>query len=160
MSETSTLAGGTVQIRKAGPGDLHQCACIVNDWIDECAWMPRIHTREKIASFFTPDLLDRRHLLLADDNGEIVGYLSADHDHYIHALYLRAGVRGKGIGSALMHKAKEMFPDELRLGVHVPNRRARDFYERQGFVETGRIPAGDTDEGIEELRMRWTGRRL
>lgn len=156
------MAGGAAQICEAEPGDLGQCADIVNDWIDESEFMPRIYSREKIASFFSPGLLESRQILVAENSdcneggdARIVGYLSVDHDRHIHALYLRPDARGRGIGSALMEAARESYPNDLQLNVHLPNLRAQKFYKRHGFVEIDQVPAEQTDEGVAELRMRW-----
>ena len=147
-------------IREAHPGDLPACAAIVNDWVDEVDWLPRIMSREQTASLFGPDLLEKRTVLVADEDGAILGYLSLDEaDAYIRALYLAPAARGRGIGKALMDAAKARSPDGLSLGVFEPNR-ARAFYAREGFREVpeGRKGTHETEEGVAELLMEWSPR--
>ena len=67
-----------VTIREALSGDLKACADIVNDWIDATDWMPRLPSREVIEQAFNPSLLDERLLLVALEDGSVIGYLSME----------------------------------------------------------------------------------
>ena len=145
-------------VREARPADLPACAAIVNDWVDEVDWLPRVMSREATAALFGPDLLEKRTVLVAEA-GRILGYLSLDEgEAFIRALYLAPAARGRGVGKALMDEAKRRSPKGLRLGVFEPNR-ARTFYGREGFREVpeGRKDAHETEEGVAELLMRWDG---
>jgi ribosomal protein S18 acetylase RimI-like enzyme len=148
MSNTFTIRTGSIA---DGPA----MAKIINDWIDETDWMPRIHSREAIEGFFTPDILSKRVILIGERNGAVEGYLTLRPEGMIAAFYLAPAARGRGLANLMMTEAKHLHPDRLELGVMEPNARARRFYEAQGFIE---IPEGrktDTDEGIPELLMRW-----
>jgi putative acetyltransferase len=130
-------------------------AKIINDWIDETDWMPRIHSHEAIEGFFTPEILAKRVILIGEQNGVVEGYMTLKPEGMIAAFYLAPAARGKGLAELMMSEAKRLHPKQLELGVMEPNMRARRFYEAQGFVE---IPEGrneDTEEGIPELLMRW-----
>lgn len=147
---------GTFTVRIGGAADGPAMAQIINDWIDETDWMPRIHSHEAIEGFFTPELLAKRVVLIGEiTNGTIQGYLTLRPEGMIAAFYLAPAARGTGLAILMMAEAKRLHPERLDLGVMEPNLRARKFYEAQGFVE---IPEGrktDTDEGIPELLMRW-----
>jgi ribosomal protein S18 acetylase RimI-like enzyme len=147
---------GAFIIRRGGAADGPAMAKIINDWIDETEWMPRIHSHEAIEGFFTPEILSKRTILLGERlGGKIEGYLTLRPEGMIAAFYLAPAARGKGLANLMMTEAKRLHPDRLELGVMEPNARARRFYEAQGFIE---IPEGrktDTDEGIPELLMRW-----
>ena len=65
-----------VTIRAAGAADLPACATIINDYIDATDWLPRTLPRDEIAALFEPGLLERRTVLVAEEGGRIVGYLS------------------------------------------------------------------------------------
>jgi GNAT superfamily N-acetyltransferase len=147
---------GAFIIRRGSAADGPAMAKIINDWIDETEWMPRIHSHEAIEGFFTPEILSKRTILLGERlDGKIEGYLTLRPEGMIAALYLAPAARGTGLAKLMMTEAKRLHPDRLELGVMEPNLRARRFYEAQGFIE---IPDGrktDTDEGIPELLMRW-----
>ncbi|GIL01127.1 MAG: GNAT family N-acetyltransferase [Alphaproteobacteria bacterium] len=158
-SEAARATGRRPVLRLAGVADLPACARIVNDYIDETEWLPRVHSREQVAGFFTPTLLASRALWLAELDGDIVGYMSVAPTGMVHALYLAPNARGAGLGAMLIDRAKQDHPERVELTVFEPNLAARRFYAREGFVE---VPEGrrvDTEEGIPTLLMRWRGRQ-
>jgi putative acetyltransferase len=142
-------------IRRATIEDGPAMAAIINDWIDDTEWMPRIHSREAIAGFFDEALFDRRVIFVGEMAGKIDGYLSLKPEGMIAAIYLAKEARGQGLGSKLIDAAKALHPEGLELGVLEPNINAKRFYEREGFVEVPEGRVTDTDEGVPELLMRW-----
>lgn len=88
------------------------------------------------------------------DGERLVGKLSIDalpypslsHTFWVHAVYVHPDARGCGASTALMHAAIESAGAKgarrIALWVNETNTAARRFYERMGFVETGRIPEG------------------
>jgi putative acetyltransferase len=142
-------------IRLATAHDLPACAAIINDYIDATDWLPRIHTREELAGFFTPGLLGRRTVLVAEIDGRVVGYMTMSAEGLVPALYLSPPARGRGIGAAMLERAKALSPGKVELTVFEPNLQARHFYEREGFQE---VPAERKvgEEGLPVLLMRWT----
>jgi GNAT superfamily N-acetyltransferase len=144
-------------IRSADPVDLPKCAQIINDWIDKTAWMPRVASAEEIAANFDASLLKNRFFRVAEIRQEVCGYLSLDPtEHHIHGLYISHKYRGIGVGKALLDVAKESFPDFLKLAAFQANRKARQFYEREGFVEIG-VSDGDNAEKLPDSVYRWEG---
>ena len=142
-------------IRPATADDLPACAAIINGYIDATDWLPRTISREEIADAFSPGLLTKRRVLVAEDGGQVVGYLTMGDDGVVPAIYLAPQARGQGIGTALIDHAKEVSPGHIELTVFEPNRRAQRFYLREGFVP---VPGGrdqDTPEGVPTLRLRW-----
>jgi ribosomal protein S18 acetylase RimI-like enzyme len=147
---------GAFIIRRGSAADGPAMAKIINDWIDETEWMPRIHSHEAIEGFFTPEILSKRTILLGERlDGKIEGYLTLKPEGMIAAFYLAPAARGTGLANLMMTEAKRLHPDRLELGVMEPNVRARRFYEAQGFIEISEGRKTDTDEGIPELLMRW-----
>ena len=146
------------EVRQAQVPDLPSCAAILNDYIDATAWLPRVLDRQAIADMFSPALLEKRIIFVAENGGEIIGYLSMDHEAgFVHALYVHPAARGEGLGKALLDAARQARPQGFELTVFEPNADALRFYIREGLVE---IPHGrrtDTDEGVPTLLMRWKG---
>lgn len=145
-------------VRRATIADLPFCAAIINDYLDTTTWLPRVVDRKSIEDMFGADLLDKRTIFVVEDGGEIVGYLSMDHDAgFIPAVYLRPDARGNGLGKALLDAAKTARPQGFELTVFEPNSDALRFYKREALVE---IPEGrntETPEGVATLLMRWPG---
>jgi GNAT superfamily N-acetyltransferase len=73
-------------------------------------------------------------------------YPSLAHAFWVHAVYVHPDARGAGASAALMQAAIESALEKgarrVVLWVNDENKRARRFYERLGFREIGRIPAG------------------
>jgi putative acetyltransferase len=154
-SETATLPKSV--IRPATKADLPACARIINDYIDATDWLPRVYSHEAIDALFSPGLLEKRAILLAEIGGEAAGYLSMADDGMIQALYLAPHARGQGIGRQLLDRARELCPRQLELTVFEPNVDAKRFYEREGFREVPEGRRDDTEEGVPILLMRWRG---
>ena len=132
------------------------CAAILNDWIDETGWMPRIHSPEAVETFVRDVVFAMRRLWVAQADGAVIGFLALDIEATITALYLAAGARGRGTGRTLIDLAKA---EERRLDLWVfePNEAARRFYAREGFREVRRTD-GDNEEGVPDILMRWEAR--
>ena len=146
------------EVRQGQVPDLPSCAAILNDYIDATAWMPRVLDRQAIADMYSPALLEKRIIFVAEEGGEIIGYLSMDHEAgFVHALYVHPAARGEGLGRALLDAARQARPQGFELTVFEPNADALRFYIREGLVE---VPDGrktDTNEGVPTLLMRWQG---
>lgn len=156
------MNSGPVSIRRTRRDDLKACADIVNDYVDDTDWLPRVHSRDAVEIFFQRGFDAGREMWLAERDGRIVGYLSAEPKDppaypYVHALYLRPEARRAGIGKALLDKAKALFPGGFELSRFEPNTDARRFYEREGLMEIRELRNDETEEGVSELRMRWQG---
>ena len=148
-------------IRPAARGDLKACADIVNAHIDALAWLPRIMDRETVEAAFLAAFQNGRVMRVADLEGVIVGYSSAEprapRPALLHALYLRPHMRGRGIGRRLLDRVKADFPDGFELTVFAPNDGARRFYEREGLVEDPARYEEETQEGVPTHLMAWHG---
>ena len=75
---------------------------------------------------------------LAERDGQLVGFLAVEHSTTLGAdvlerLYVEPAEQGRGIGTALLDKAKELRPGGLHLWVFQKNEGARRFYEHHGF---------------------------
>jgi len=75
------------------------------------------------------------------------------HRATIVMVYLRQSLRGTGLASGLLSAAASHARDigirQLELNVRAENIPAIRFYEREGFIEVGRIPGGFLHEGRE-----------
>jgi ribosomal protein S18 acetylase RimI-like enzyme len=72
----------------------------------------------------------------------------------LHQLYVLPDCQGQGAGGLLLTEIIDCFPQakRIRLEVEETNHQAVTFYERKGFVETGRTSdCGQPDSGIPAL---------
>jgi GNAT superfamily N-acetyltransferase len=78
-------------------------------------------------------------ILVAIREDEIAGFISLwEYDHFIHHLYIRNEMQGKGIGSALLEAAVHAVGYPLRLKCLEKNTKALSFYQKKGFVAKGK----------------------
>ena len=112
-----------------------------------------------------PDEEWRRRLndpvFVAFQNGEPVGIIGLlrqgaakmAHRATIIMVYVRKSLRGTGLARALLSVVAEYARDigirQLELTVSAENPVAIRFYQREGFIEVGRIPGGFLQEGRE-----------
>lgn len=134
-------------IRRATADDAAACAAIIDAWIEQTDWMPRRITYSELVPMFREGLPKREAYVIGNP---IEGYLSMDDTAHIWGFYVAR--RGAGLGAALMDRAKAE-RDFVSLNTHLANRRAHQFYAREGFERTG--APWDGDDGIPEIRMEW-----
>jgi len=118
---------------------------------------------EKGHPFLAREQLDIQATLVADHylplaethvalrNGEIVGFISLL-DQTIGGLFVDPNHHGTGIGRQLVEHASQL-RSCLELEVYTLNERARRFYDRLGFMETGRRPNDDSGFPFELIKL-------
>jgi GNAT superfamily N-acetyltransferase len=115
---------------------------------------PPVHSDQEVLGYFESVVLAEREVWVAEDGDAVVAVLALE-DEWVDHLYVDPDRTGRGIGSVLIAVAKEQRPLGLRLWTFQANVRARRFYERHGFVETGST-AGDNEEGAPDVRYEWS----
>ncbi|MEO0989588.1 MAG: GNAT family N-acetyltransferase [Pseudomonadota bacterium] len=139
-----------VDVRAAVPEDAAACARIVNDWIDGTEWMPRVHDHEDVQRHYRETVFAQREVLVSGQ--PVAGYIALDDQDYVTALFV--ATPGRGIGKALLDRAKVMRP-KLNLWTFQVNTGARRFYAREGFREV-EMTTGDNEEGLPDVRLEWS----
>ncbi|MEP9402848.1 acetyltransferase [Sphingomonas sp. VNH70] len=76
--------------------------------------------------------------LAVDQNDHPLGFMLIDNGH-MEALFIDPAASGHGIGAALVRHGLALYPG-MTTDVNEQNRQAAGFYERMGFVRTGRSP--------------------
>jgi ribosomal protein S18 acetylase RimI-like enzyme len=91
---------------------------------------------------------DPKQVLVAEDNGQLVGYLLFKREQkgpfelqrklsYIYDLYVRPSHRRKGVGKSLMRAClddlRSAEPRQVRLNVWTKNKSATGLYRKMGF---------------------------
>ncbi|MBT0956116.1 GNAT family N-acetyltransferase [Alphaproteobacteria bacterium KMM 3653] len=139
-----------MNLRRAAASDAAPCGQIVNDWIDETEWHPRVHSHASVARHFAGTVWTEREVWVYGDPAE--GFVAIDNDDdMITGLYVAR--RRRGIGSALMGQAKAG-RDRLQLWTHQPNLAAQRFYLHHGFRAVERTD-GDNEEKVPDVRFEW-----
>jgi len=137
-----------IVIRRARADELEAAAALYErSGNDAFKWRPKNFFRAREFLRFAAD----EEVYLAVSRGALLGILSFFRPHnFIHCLYVEPAAQRFGIGSALI-KAAEGFADgPLSLKVDEPNVKARAFYAKHRFVETG---DSGVDQGVRWLRL-------
>lgn len=139
--------------RKVQLGDMPACAKIFNDWVDATPWMPRVHTRDNVISYYQNTVGPNQMVWVTEDASGIQGFLSST-ENFVTAVYVSPEARGRGVGKTLLDEAKMASPSGLSLWTFAENMRAQKLYEREGFKEVRRTN-GDNEEGLPDIFYSW-----
>ncbi|KAA8369498.1 GNAT family N-acetyltransferase [Leuconostoc carnosum] len=110
---------------------------------DDATALARIYLDTRLASFpwvKNPRLEDfvtvtqGEHVQVAIIEEEIVGFASlSEEDSFLHLLFIKEGWQNQGIGQQLLTWARQEVRRPLELKVVRINKRAQQFYKREGF---------------------------
>ena len=141
-------------LRPARSTDAGRVGAILSQFIDTTPWMPRLHSRAEDLAF-AGRMIDKGWVTVAETGaaGAVCGFLALDESD-VEALFVKAEVRGIGIGSALLERAKAR-SDRLGLWTGAANDGARRFYARHGFREAARGDGSANEEGLPDIRLEW-----
>lgn len=97
---------------------------------------------------------------VAEEAGRILGFLAIDRsegygEDLLAKLYVDPGAQNRGVGTALLDKAKALRPDGLVLWVFQRNEGARRFYERHGFRLVKLTDGADNMEREPDALYAW-----
>jgi GNAT superfamily N-acetyltransferase len=123
---------------------------------DALPYLPALHTDDETRGWMAGVVFPAGGVSVAVVNRRIVGFaaLNGTRDHLDH-LYVLPGWYGRGIGSALLARAKESSPGRLRLFTFQRNARARAFYEARGFAVVDFNDGSRNEEGEPDVLYEW-----
>jgi ribosomal protein S18 acetylase RimI-like enzyme len=143
-----------VRIRPARPGDADAVAEVFIASFDTLTFLPKLHTDEETIDFVANKVMPEQEVLVAEEDGRIVGFVAMDGDSLEH-LYVHPDSQGRGVGSALLERAKERMPRGFSLWVFQQNAQARRFYERRGLSLIERTEGAGNEERMPDARYEW-----
>lgn len=132
-------------VRRARADELGACAELYVRVLRETfTWVPP--ERHKASDFLRAAQVEEVYVALRDDR--LVG-LAAFYrpQNFLHSLYVDD--RGRGVGKALLDHVSRLADGPVSLKCQTANRRAQDFYRREGF----RCTEAGSDNGTAWLRF-------
>jgi L-amino acid N-acyltransferase YncA len=146
-----------VIIRDATEADLPAITDINNALIltTTVTWSEELETLEQRAAWFRRQLSDGHPVLVADEDGDVVGFITYEHfrgegkwpgyrSTAEQSIHVRESHWGRGVGRALVEAVIERARTN---GIHVmvaavdtENEASIQFHQRLGFVEVARMP--------------------
>lgn len=126
---------------------------------NEMEYLPRVPAEAAVP--IAASIRNHEEVWVAEEDGRLLGFLGIEHSTNLGApvlerLYVEPAEQNRGVGSALLDKAKELRPDELYLWVFQKNP-ARRLYERNGFALVQLTDGGDNMEREPDALYRWAG---
>lgn len=144
------------EVRPYGAGDFdvlvrrwHETNRVSYPYVEE----HQKHTLEDATRFFRHQVIARCEVWVAVDAGACLGVLALQVP-WIRQFAVFPEFRRRGVGAALLRKAQERSPAQLRLLTFRRNWAARAFYEKHGFKPEayGVSPAPEREPDVE---YRW-----
>ncbi len=110
------------------------------------------YTIRNDTDYFRDVIAEECEVWLATGAGQILGLLAL-RDDLIDQLFVAVDAQRQGVGSALLAKARERSPDQLRAYTFQKNGPARAFFEQHGFelVRSGISPPPENEPDFEYL---------
>lgn len=103
--------------------------------------------------FFLNNILKRdNEIYIAADHNKVVGIIAFNANE-INQLYIHNDYQGKGLGKRLLDMAKANSKGSLVLYTFEVNRKAQQFYERNGFKIIGR--GHENEENLDDIKYEW-----
>jgi len=115
------------------------------------------HTEQETLDWFEATQDRWSEIWVAACGGQLAGVMCLETD-FIDQLFIDPDWQRKGIGSELLERAKQSYPNGFKLFVFQNNEPAVNFYERHGLV---RGKAGvSPDEGEPDFEYFWRTQNL
>jgi ribosomal protein S18 acetylase RimI-like enzyme len=143
-----------VGIRRARPEDLDAAVGVWERarWDAQQPWLEERmkYSHEGNLRHFRDVVMHENEVWLAVEDDAVVGLLALG-EHKVDQLHVEPRCQGRGVGTALLDRAKQLSPEGLTLFTHQRNDRARAFYERRGFraVQFGVSPPPESEPGVK-----------
>jgi len=120
-------------LRGASPADAPAVAEVfLAALADAMPYLPALHTDDETRAWIRDVVLPGYEVVVAELGDRPAGFAALGEDMLDH-LYVHPDLQHRGIGDALLARAKELRPDGFRPWVFQRNGGARRFYERRGF---------------------------
>ena len=150
------MPGVDVTLRRARVDDATALADIhIAAVRDAMPYLPELHTDDETRAWMRDVVLPGSEVYVAEaDDGRPVGFVALGADLVEH-LYVSPGCQSRGVGSALLVRAKELRPDGFRLWVFQRNERARRFYERHGLRVVELTDGAANEEREPDALYEW-----
>jgi ribosomal protein S18 acetylase RimI-like enzyme len=112
------------------------------------------HSADDARHFFRTTLLAACQVWVATAADDLVGMIALEVP-WIRHFAVFPGFQRRGVGSALLEKAQECSPRELRLFTFQRNEAARAFYAKHDFIAVafGISPAPESEPDVEYRRV-------
>jgi putative acetyltransferase len=144
----------SVAIRRLTPADACDIARVHRaSFDDRLPWLSGIHTPDDDLAYFRDTVCATCVLWGAFDGLTLVGFI-AFRDGWIDHLFVSPERQMMGLGTRLLDHAKAV-QQRLRLWTFQRNEGARNFYERNGFIQIDITDGSGNEEREPDVLYEW-----
>jgi GNAT superfamily N-acetyltransferase len=148
-----------MEIRAARDDEIEELTRLFIRARNEMDYLPRVP--DEAAGPISARIRENEEVWVAEEEGRLLGFLAIGHSRDLDApvlekLHVEPAAQNRGIGTALLAKAKELRPDELYLWVFQKNP-ARRLYERHDFELVKLTDGAENMEREPDALYRWPG---
>jgi putative acetyltransferase len=151
------LAGTMFSIRPSRPADGDRVVTVWRDAVDATHHFLTAQDRREIDAEVQQFLPQSPLWLAVDQADRAIGFMGLAGSQ-MEALFIDPAFHGIGIGSAMVAHALTLHPI-VTTDVNEQNPQAVGFYERLGFVRTGRSPIDEYGRAYPVIHMRLDPKR-
>jgi GNAT superfamily N-acetyltransferase len=150
-----------MELRPARPDEIEALTRLFIRARNEMDYLPPVP--DEAAEPIATGIRRNEEVGLAEQDGRLLGFLAIEHSPNLGApvlqkLHVEPAEQNRGVGTALLEKAKELRPDELYLWVFQKNP-ARRLYERHGFELVKLTDGAHNMEREPDALYRWASPR-
>ena len=142
-------------IRRARPED---AAAVAETYVASFAtlfrFLPDIHSDDDRRRFITEVVPQDHEVWVAEEDGCVLGFAAVGERTLGH-LFVHPDFHGRGLGTALLEKTKELRPEGFTLWTFPANEQACRFYERHGLRAMEYGDGSGNEEGVPDVRYEW-----
>ena len=135
---------------------MNEIAALFRRSFGTLTFLPTLHTPEEDRAYFG-GIVAEHEVWVSEEGGSILGFAALGDDELTH-IYVEPSAHGRGIGGALMDRAKERRPEGFQLWVFQQNVNARRFYEARGFVLVRETDGRGNEERTPDALYAWRPR--
>lgn len=116
-------------------------------------YLPRTDDLPAVVDYFATEVLPKAEVWVSGAAGDLRAFIAFT-PAWVEQLYVHPEHQGRGLGDALLGKAKAGSRD-LQLWTFQGNAQARRFYEARGFVVEEETDGSKNMEREPDVRYRW-----
>jgi putative acetyltransferase len=143
-------------LRRLTPADASDIARVHRaSFDDRLPWLSGIHTPDEDLAYFRDTVCATCVLWGGFEDQRLIGFI-AFRDGFIDYLYVAQDKQMMGLGTRLLDEAKAA-QSRLRLWTFQRNDGARNFYERNGFIQIDITDGSGNEEREPDVLYEWSG---
>lgn len=144
-----------IEAKNASPSNIEEIVDVFRATREsDLPYLPQLHKYHEDVDFFRERVFGTDEVVIVVEDKKIVGFC-AFRDGWVDHLYVLPEYQGRGIGSVLLKKAMETYP-QLQLWIFQRNDRAKKFYEANGFKLAEATEGLGNEEQMPDARYIWS----